>query len=96
MYKEYPESFNAQENKFEIAIGFLQIRPYKYKVHDPRIGQINIRMVEMDQSSGETIIFNKFPMQHHLCNKDDDFLKDSEQESAFKQNIDKFICLDMN
>ena len=38
MYKDFPEPFNARENKFEFAIAFLQIRPYRYKAHDPRIG----------------------------------------------------------
>ena len=38
MYNDYPEPFDAAENRFEFAVGFLSIRPYKFKSHDPRIG----------------------------------------------------------
>ena len=50
MYTEFPEAFNATENNFEIALGFMQIRPFQYKRPDPRIGEIYMRMVEMDQN----------------------------------------------
>ena len=30
MYEEFPDPFNATENNFEIAIGFLSIRPFEY------------------------------------------------------------------
>ena len=38
MYTDYPEPFDAAENRFEFAVSFLSIRPYRFKSHDPRIG----------------------------------------------------------
>jgi len=66
MYEHFPEALNAKDNFFELAIGFLKIEPYKFKAHDPRIGQLNARMVQMDQQ-GEHIIFKKFPLETRPC-----------------------------
>ena len=38
MNVDYPEPFDAQVNRFEFAVGFLSIRPYRFEGHDPRIG----------------------------------------------------------
>lgn len=38
LYDEYPEPFEAKPNRFEFAVTFLSIRPYKFVQHDPRIG----------------------------------------------------------
>jgi len=92
MHKHYPEPIRADDNLFEFAIGFLQIMPYKYVAHDPRIGQLNVRMVEMDQR-GENIVFIKTPQETKTCNSTENFTRDH-QDSAFSRNITKFICPD--
>ncbi len=38
MQTEYDEPFGAEENRFEFAVAFLSIRPYKFVQHNPRIG----------------------------------------------------------
>ena len=38
MHVDYPKPIYADENRFEFAIAFLSILPYKFKAHDPRIG----------------------------------------------------------
>lgn len=47
MHVDYPNSFNATENKFEFAVAFLQIDPYQIVPNDPRITKINMRKVDM-------------------------------------------------
>ena len=48
MYTEYPEPFQADDNNFEIALGFLQIRPYQFVPHDETYGNWYMRQVTMD------------------------------------------------
>ena len=91
MYADFPEPFNATENKFEFGVAFMQIRPYRYRAHDPRIGQINMRMVQMN-SQGEEIIFEKFPYEIGPCDPEVNFVNDS-TDNTFRQNITKFTCL---
>ena len=69
MYFDYPEVFMADENRFEFAVTFLSIRPYKFVEHDPRIGQINMRRVEMS-TLGEEIVFTKYPAKVGPCDPD--------------------------
>ena len=95
MYDEFPQPFNATDNNFEIAVGYLSIRPYEYKKPDPRIGQINLRMVVMDQSNGQYITFTKHPLEIHDCITGHNFVKD-ESDSAFARNLEKFVCLESN
>lgn len=92
MYNDYQAPFNATENLFEFAVGFLSIRPYKFVPHDPRIGQMNMRLVKMDQT-GEQVIFDKYPTDVVPCDHKVNFKGTKDQYSAFHQNITKFNCL---
>ena len=47
MHADYPDPIYANETNFEFAVTFLSILPYKFVKHDPRIGHINMRRVEM-------------------------------------------------
>ena len=78
MYLDYEEPFIATENRFEFALGFLQMRPWMFVDHDPRIGQVNMRRVEMD-SRGDQIIFNKYPLDVLPCDPEQQFLQDETQ-----------------
>ena len=75
MYLDYPEPFNATENLFEFAVGFLSIRPYRYVQYDPRYGNIHFRQVDMDQT-GEEIIFKRLPTEPKICDPAVDFTSD--------------------
>ena len=48
MYNEYPEPFAANNNYFELAVGFLSISPYLFVPHDETYGNWNFRQVTMD------------------------------------------------
>lgn len=92
MYNDYPEPFYAPENRFEFAVSFLSIRPYMLKQHDPRIGQINMRRVQMTTDFDE-IRFEKFPYHSKPCDPEVNFTEDKSQE-FFSKNITLFTCLD--
>lgn len=91
MHKEYDEPFWADENRFEFAVTFLSIRPFKFVEHDPRIGQIEMRRVEMN-TTGSEVIFNKFPASVAPCDSTQNFLDDRTKDQ-FTKNITKFTCL---
>ena len=75
MHQDYPEPFVASDNRFEFAVAFLSVLPYRFKAHDPRIGQMNMRMVEME-TKNEAITFTKHPFPSAPCNADKNFLHD--------------------
>jgi len=76
MFYDYPEPFTAREHRFEFAVTFLSILPYKFVKPDPRIGQINMRRVDMN-STGTEIIFTKFPANVAPCDPEVDFIGDT-------------------
>ena len=79
MYTEYPEPFWASENRFELAVTFLSIRPYRFVEYDPRLGKLNMRRVEQHIVEDE-IYFNKFPMPTAPCDPEINFQTDSTKD----------------
>ena len=76
LYEQYPEPFRAGPNRFEFAVTFLSIRPYKFVQHDPRLGQINMWRVDMD-TTGHEIVFNKHPVPAPACSPESNFFEDA-------------------
>ena len=93
MYNEYPEPFNAGENFFQFAVGFMSIRPFKFIKFDPRYGQMQFRRVELTQSiDSDEIVFERNPYELIPCDPEKHFIRDT-SESSFKANMDKFMCI---
>ena len=79
MFTEYPEPFWANENRFELAVTFLSIRPYRFVEYDPRLGKLNMRRVEQHIVEDE-IYFEKFPMPTAPCDPEVNFKTDSTKD----------------